>query len=233
MKYTTIFLVIFLISCTSGHKDRNISTSDVANQDSLKIDRVDNLNPTNNKTVCADSNYDWQSDFDLSHDIDRDTIWYKPVRYYLEMSDCSQRAKDFYYGKKRPSDDEQTEKLLKLVLTKNSELRPFYRWILAKTIDIQDGALAEMTGVPARMYAEKFPNEFLEYMRYYKFGIHYTDWCNAINYSGYYDGDNWEKPKILRRHMIDSMIKNRLDSDSIVNQLIVKMAKDCFPEEEK
>lgn len=174
---------------------------------------------------------DWQLGFDLTHNIDKDSIWNKPVRYYIENKKCSQIAVEFYYGKYRPTDEEKTEKLLSLVTTENSELRPFYRWILNKTILIQDGALAEYTGKPARQYAEKFPDEFFEYMDFDKSGEKYSDWYNSIMYSGFYDTDNFEKPNIIREEIIKTMTKNCRNENQEMK--IKKFANDCFPDSNK
>ena len=75
--------------------------------------------------------------------------------------------------------------MLSLVTTNDNNLRPFYRWCLNKTIQIEDGALAEYTGIPARQYAEKFPKEFFEYMDYDTTKEKYGDWVGSISYSGY------------------------------------------------
>lgn len=174
---------------------------------------------------------DWQEGFELTHNIDRDSIWNKPVRFYLENKQCNQTAKDFYFGKYRPTDDPKSAELLSLVTTDNHDLRPFYRWILNKTILIQDGALAEYTGVPARKYAEKFPKEFFEYMDYDKSGEKYLDWKNAILYSGFYDLDDYKNSKKIRYNLIKTMNSNCIDCDKKMIWRIDKFAKDCFQDQ--
>ena len=121
----------------------------------------------------------WQDNSKITHNLDQDTVWKKPVRYYIEDKNCSPLAKDFYYGKYKPTDEPKTEELLNLILTDNDKLRPFYRWILNKTILGQDGALAEYTGLPARKYAEKYPEEFFEYMDFDKSGEKTLYWADA------------------------------------------------------
>ena len=138
-------------------------------------------------------NIDWQEGFGLTHDTLVDSIWQKPVKFYLDQPGCSPLARDFYFGIFRPSDNDSTAELLELATTDNGQLRPFYRWCLNKTIQIQDGALGEYTGVPARRYAEKFPIEFFVYMDQDTSGSRYLDWTAAISYSGFYDYDNDEQ----------------------------------------
>lgn len=173
---------------------------------------------------------DWQKGFGLTHDIDQDSIWNKPVRFYFENKECDQTAKDFYYGKYRPTDEPRTAELLSLITTDNDDLRPFYRWILDKTIVIQDGALGEYTGVPARRYAEKFPNEFFEYMDANPSGEKYAFWTNSILYSGFYDSDNDENSQKMREDLTNTMISNCESCDDTIKERIKKFAKDCFPD---
>lgn len=167
----------------------------------------------------------WQQGFGLTHNPKLDTIWYKPVEYYLSDKECSSLAKDFYYGKLRPSDDSLTKELLKLSATKNSKLRPFYRWCLNKTILIQDGALAEYTGQPARLYSETFPKEFFEYMNIDTSGQKYIKWTGSIAYSGYYENEDYKNKKVITEKIIQKMKTNCKSCES---EKIEKFANDCF-----
>lgn len=193
MKNLLFLLLLLIFSC--NEKKESIAQNKIPQQKVV------------NKVV------DWQEGFELTHNIDKDSIWNKPVRFYLENKQCNQTAKDFYFGKYRPTDDPKTAELLSLVTTDNNDLRPFYRWILNKTILIQDGALAEYTGVPARKYAEKFPKEFFEYMDYDKSGEKYLDWTNAILYSGFYDLDDYKNSKKIRDNLIKTMNSNCKDCE--------------------
>jgi hypothetical protein len=171
---------------------------------------------------------DWQNGFALSHDPDVDSIWFKPVRFYLSDKECSKLAIDFYYGRRRPGDNEVTDELLELATTDDNKLRPFYRWCLNKTIFIQDGALAEHTGVPARMYAEKFPKELFEYLDIDSSGEKYSDWVSAINYSGYYSDEDYSKPNKMQKKMASLMNANCKACDSSLKKRIDSFARDCF-----
>lgn len=110
-----------------------------------------------NKDTIEYESTDWQEGFGLTYSIDFDSVWGKPMRYYITNRNCDSVARDFYLGVYRPKDEPKTARLLSLITTDNDSLRPFYRWILNKTILIQDGALGEYTGLPARKYAEKYP----------------------------------------------------------------------------
>jgi hypothetical protein len=219
MKSILLLISLLLFACENKPKTQE--------QKTVEIVQKEKPNVIKNKAE------DWQLDFGLTHNIDKDSIWNKPVRYYIENKKCSQTAIEFYYGKYRPTDEEKTKKLLSLVTTENSELRPFYRWILNKTIVIQDGALAEYTGEPARQYAEKFPNEFFEYMNFDKSGEKYSDWCNSITYSGFYDTDNFEKHTIIRKEMIKTMTENCRNCNREIKMKIKLFANDCFPDSNK
>ena len=179
-------------------------------------------------TVYIDNNYGWQKGWTLSHDIDKDSIAEKPVRFYLDNKNCAPVAADFYYGAFKPTDNLTTAYLLSLVTTKDNSLRPFYRWILNMTIQIQDGALGEYTGIPARQYAEKYPEEFFEYMDRDSSGQRYRSWVNSILYSGFYDIDNSEKPKEIQQKMAKMMKKNCVNCSVEISGKIEKFTNDCF-----
>ncbi|QBZ97182.1 hypothetical protein [Flavobacterium sangjuense] len=209
MKIGSLFLIaVLFFSCTKK------STSD-------------NTETGTHETVSVDKqNSDWQAGFNLTHDIDVDSINGKPVRFYVKNKKCHQLAIDFYYGKYRPTDEERTDTLLSLAVSEDNDLRPFYRWILNKTILIADGALGEYTGVPAREYAEKFPEEFFEYMEIDKSNEKYNFWTESIQYSGFYDTDDYKNPEAIRKQLISTMVKN---SNKDLKKRITKFALDCFP----
>jgi hypothetical protein len=202
--FPLVFLIIF--SC-KGEKEKVINLKNESNKKEVKT---------------------WQDDFGLTHSIDLDSIWKKPVRYYVSNKNCDSTAIKFYLGIYRPKDESETERLLSLITTKNDSLRPFYRWILDKTIFIQDGALAEYTGIPARKYAENFPKEFFEYMDYDKSGQKYSNWCNSIAYSGFYSSENVEKPERIKENLINIMTENCKNCQGNYKKRIIKLANDCF-----
>ncbi|MBS0646223.1 MAG: hypothetical protein JSR97_06495 [Verrucomicrobia bacterium] len=180
-------------------------------------------------TVYLSNQTNWQEDFGLTHDPEIDSIWFKPVKFYIDNPKCSPIAIDFYQGQFRPTDNQTTEALLKLVATDDNNLRPFYRWCLNKTIQIQDGALAEYTGVPSRKYAEKFPKEFFQYMDIDTTSEKYKDWVGAISYSGFYDNEDYKKTAIIRQRMTSLMKQNCKNCSIELQSRIDKFAKDCFP----
>lgn len=170
---------------------------------------------------------DWQRPLGLTHDPDVDSVWARPVRFYLDDPKCPKAAKDFYYGAFRPADDEKTSELLALVYTGNARLRPFFRWILDATIRTQDGALAELTGLPARRYAEKFPNEFFDFIE--RADGHYDDWADAIAYSGFYEGDDFNDTKGVHDRFLSAMNRNCYHCTAELKRRIRELAMDCFP----
>lgn len=209
--------LIFLTACTG----RQSGTTDAKNATAKDtVVEHDTIFYTNNN---------WQEGFGLTHDPDIDSIWGKPVRFYISNPKCSPIAIDFYQGRFRPTDNNTTAALLSLVTTDDNQLRPFYRWCLNKTIQIQDGALAEYTGVPARQYAEKFPKEFFEYMDYDTTGNKYADWVNSILYSGFYDKDDYEKPQEIRRRMTQTMKENCINCNEQLKRRIDELAAAGFP----
>ncbi len=180
-------------------------------------------------TIYISNQNNWQEGFGLTNDPQIDSIWGKPVQYYIDNPKCSPVAIDFYQGEFRPSDNRTTAALLQLVSTDDKKLRPLYRWCLNKTIQIQDGALAEYTGEPARRYAEKFPQEFFDYMDYDTTGDKYSDWVNSILYSGYYPHDDIKESGSIRKRMITIMKRNCKNCNDIILKRIEKLALDCFP----
>ena len=185
-----------------------------------------NILPKKDATIYESTN--WQDDLKLTHSIDLDSVWNKPVRFYVTNKKIDSTALKFYLGVYRPKDEPETARLLNLITVENDSLRPFYRWILNNTIIIQDGALAEYTGVPARKYAEKFPKEFLDYMAFDKSGRRYFDWYNSISYSGFYYFENFKDKKAIRENLITTMMNNCKDCDAEYKKRIRKFAKDCF-----
>lgn len=216
----SLILLIFLVACT-GNPNRMANNSQVSSNNA----------PVRQDTTVSDNSDDWQRGFGLTHDPATDSIWGKPVRFYIENPDCSPAARNFYWGRFRPTDDSATAALLALVTTKNEDLRPFYRWCLNLTIFIQDGALAELTGVPARRYAESFPDEFFRYMHFDTTGEKYQTWVEAILYSGFYKEDDYRQPGAIRNRMIQKMKQACINCPEPVQARITKFAADCFPTE--
>jgi hypothetical protein len=179
-------------------------------------------------TIYYDQSTGWKLDFKLTHDPNVDSIWLKPVSYYLNNPKCDPSAKDFYLGVFRPSDNYTTAHLLSLITTGDSTLRPFYRWILNKIIIIQDGALGEYTGIPARLYAEKFPNEFFQYLDVDTSGERYQMWTSAISYSGFKESEDFKNTKENRSNLIKEMTGNCINCPSDMKKRIKVFAKDCI-----
>lgn len=213
-----ILSLICLTSCSDRH-DNN-----AAIQNSLHADTT-----VKHDTIFVNYENDWQQGFGLTHDPEVDSIWFKPVKFYVDNPKCSPIAIDFYLGQFRPTDNNTTSALLKLATTEDNNLRPFYRWCLNKTIEIQDGALAEYTGVPARLYAEKYPKEFFQYMDFDTSLGKYKDWVGSIAYSGFYDNEDYKKTVLIRQRLTTIMNKNCTNCSIELQQRIDKFAKDCFP----
>ena len=208
---------IFLTACSDRQNRTAITNQPIAKDSVIRHDTI------------VQNNDDWQQNFGLTHDPEVDSVWGKPVKFYIGNPKCSRLAIDFYLGQFRPTDNITTAALLALVTTDDSQLRPFYRWCLNKTIQIQDGALAEYTGVPARQYSEKFPKEFFEYMDYDTTDGKYADWVNAILYSGFYGNDDYKKPQDIRKRMTEAMKGNCINCSDQLKKRINKFAADCFP----
>jgi hypothetical protein len=218
MKTLKLIVSFFFLTACSDRQNRTSNTNQPTAKDTV----------IKHDTIFYNNN-DWQQGFGLTHDPEVDSVWGRPVKFYIANPKCSPVAIDFYQGQFRPTDNNTTAALLSLVTTNNNELRPFYRWCLNKTIQIQDGALAEYTGVPARQYAEKFPKEFFEYMDYATTEEKYKDWTSAISYSGFYDKDDYKKPQEIRNRLTDAMKGNCVNCSEQLKKRIDKFAADCFP----
>lgn len=213
-----IISILFLTAC-SDRKSGSVAVINNSHSDTI----------IKHDTVYIDNQKNWQKGFGLTNDPETDSVWRKPVKFYIDNPKCSPIAIDFYLGQFRPTDNNTTAALLELVTTDDNNLRPFYRWCLNKTLQIQDGALGEYTGVPARQYAEKFPTEFFEYMDYDTSGDKYLDWVNSILYSGFYLTDDYKKPKEIRNRMSNTMKRNCKNCNESITKRIDKLAMDCFP----
>jgi len=218
--YFLILLSFILFSCTKK------TDSDIKIFESKTLDST----PKNSVEQKNSASDDFQIGFHLTHNIEVDSIEGKPVKFYIENKNCDSLAIAFYYGKYRPSDDSLTANLLDLSSTNDKNLRPFYRWILDKTIEISDGALAEYPGVPARKYAEKFPEELFNFLDSDTSKTRYSNWTDIISYSGFYETDDYKKPKLIRKKMEAEMIKN---SSVKLQNRITKFTLDCFPDVNK
>lgn len=215
---TFISCLIFLTACNDRHADNTLNKKKSLPDTIIKHDTI-YLNNQNN----------WQQGFGLTHESEIDSVWGKPVKFYIDNPKCSPTAVDFYLGEFRPTDNNTTAAFLKLVTTDDNNLRPFYRWCLNKTIQIQDGALAEYTGLPARQYAEKFPKEFFQYMGSDTSLYKYKDWVGAISYSGFYDNEDYKNSTAIRQKMAAKMKQNCKHCDIEFQKRIDSLVKDCFP----
>jgi|GEM_PF-910121 len=216
-----LLLLAFLTSCTNS-KTQKTNTSTCT--DTLYIHDTVHIHD------IYSTEHNWQEDFNITQNPEVDSIAGKAVLFYIENKECSGLAYDFYDGRLRPSDNGATSELLKLAYSSNKDLRPFYRWILQKTIDIQDGALGEYTGVPARKYAETYPEEFFKFMDEDSSGQRIEDWIGSIEYSGFYDYDDWRKPKKVRQEFINKMKQNCKEEDEKIYDRIEKFGLECFKE---
>ena len=230
-----ISIILILVACSDRKSKGEIITKSQPADTIVKHDTI---------FICNDN--DWQQNFGLTHNPERDSIWGKPVKFYVENPDCSPTAIDFYWGQFRPTDNirkmlserrailEHSFTPFKLIdlpkdivgITQN--LFQLLNICLNKTIQIQDGALAEYTGVPARQYAEKFPKEFFEYMDYDTTNEKYEDWVSSISYSGFYGNEDYKKIDELRNNLTKAMKTNcKGCSETLINR-VDKFAKDCF-----
>lgn len=211
-----ILLVAFLFSCSDNKENSKALGNNQQSTQNISQETIGHIR------------FDWQDGFGLTHSPRKDTIWGKLVSFYIENPNCHQLPIDFYNGIFRPTDSDSTTMLLALVMTDDESLRPFYRWCLDKTIQIQDGALGEYTGVPARKYAEKFPEEFFQYMDSDSSGRKYEDWVNSISYGGFYDKEDYNNPKLIQNRMEQTMKNNSKEFNSSISLRIKKFAFDCW-----
>ncbi|GAB2833204.1 hypothetical protein [Ferruginibacter profundus] len=213
----SLLLLLFVIGCQNQPAN---TIADTRLKDT--IIKHDTIYITDNK----DEHWQDNAGFNLTHDPDKDSIWGKPVSYYLNDPECVSIAFEFYYGYFRPTDNGATDELLKYATTSNKKLRPFYRWCLDKTIEISDGALSEHVGTPAINYVEKYPKEFLAFIDSDTGKTKYNNWTSAIAYSGF-DTNNPKDQAQQTKDFLNTMKKNCVDCDAATLQRIEKLAKDC------
>jgi hypothetical protein len=213
----TITIILFFTACNNSQSN---TTVDAKLKDTIiKHDTI---------YINYNKDQDWQKNagFNLTHEPDQDSIWGKPVSFYLDNPECFGIAFDFYYGYFRPADNGATDELLKFATTTNKKLRPFYRWCLDKTIEVSDGALSEHVGTPAKNYVEKYPKEFLEFIDSDTSKTRYNNWTSAIAYSGF----TAINPKDLTQQtkaFLNAMKLNCSNCTEATLKRIEKIAKDC------
>jgi hypothetical protein len=209
--------ILLLVGCNSNQKNTTVTEKP----------RTDTI--IKHDTVYINNEQHWQEGLSLANDPEMDSVSGKPVKYYISNPECSPLAIDFYEGQLRPTDNRTTVALLSLATTDDATLRPFYRWCLNSTIQIADGALWEMTGLPARQYAEKFPKEFFEYMDRDTANSTYSNWTTQISYSGFNDIDDTKNPKAIRNKLTAKMKQHCTNCSEVLLKRIDKFAMDCFP----
>jgi hypothetical protein len=211
-------IAFFLFACNDKQNNKPVITEKPHADTIIKHD-----------TVYINNDQHWQEGLGLANDPEMDSVWGKPVKFYTDNPKCSPLAIDFYAGQLRPTDNNTTAALLSLATTDDNTLRPFYRWCLNSTIEIADGALWEMTGLPARQYAEKFPGEFFEYMDRDTTNSTYNNWTTQISYSGFNNIDDPKKPKAIRNRLTAKMKLHCTNCSQALLKRIDKFAMDCFP----
>jgi hypothetical protein len=56
----------------------------------------------------------------------------------------------------------------------------------------------------------------------------YTDWTASIAYSGFYDQDDYKKPKEIKARMIQKIKSNCKNIDTTFEKRIAKLVAECF-----
>jgi hypothetical protein len=100
----TLIFAIFIMtftSCNSNGGDKSLSENKNRADTVVKHDTI---------YLNNDNNPDWQKNFDLTRDPDKDTVWGKAVSYYLNDKDCAGITYEFYYGYFRPRDQVTMER---------------------------------------------------------------------------------------------------------------------------
>jgi hypothetical protein len=186
-----------------------ISTSFNTNKSHGEVDMIDSstrINAIDSSKVYREKSTAWIDKLNGRAYSLPDSIGGKPVSYYLTNSKVAAIAKAFYMGKFRPEDNDSTTQLLQLVTTTDSNIRPFYRWCLDRTIEISDGALGEYPGTPSLKYATTFPAEFFDYMDKDSSGERYKRWTEIIAYSGL--NNYQESESEIKESITNSMSRN-------------------------
>ena len=90
----------------------------------------------------------------------------------------------------------------------------------------EDGSIDGTQDI-CKEYAEKFPGELFNFLDSDTSKTRYSNWTDIISYSGFYETDDYKKPKLIRKKMQAEMIKN---SSTKLQNRIVKFTLDCFPD---
>lgn len=185
------------------------------------------FNACNNGNKSQDSNIPAAAP---KYSNNKDSINGKPIVFYLKNKNCSGIAKNYYYRKFIPSDNDSTVELLDLSISEDTLLRPFYFWCLNKIVGEADGALMEYVGVPARRYIEKYPAEFFKNINSRSYKGNRNNWLSAVNYSGYYEDENANNQKKIAKKFISTIKKNCKNCSKSTLEELTKFANECFGE---
>ena len=86
------------------------------------------------------------------------------IKFYLDNSQISKTAKDFYNGKFKVADNTKTFSIIDSLKTKNNTIRPFYIFLISKIIDKADGALSESLGISCKEFIESKPDFLIGFL---------------------------------------------------------------------
>lgn len=199
-------LIVFFSSCNDAGKKQE--TRIVKNSDTIN---------TQKKQVS-------KHEFGISPNPDKDSIWKKPVSYYISDPECSKIATAFYQGSFEPTQNEETRKLFDLTLTDNNKLRPFYRWCMDMIMQIGDTSQSAYIGQAAYKYAEKFPQEYFQYMDDDITTERYGMWTAAMKF-----GIRRSDQPIDRNRISTSIRSNCSGCDAKTKARIDKLVSDIMP----
>ena len=109
----------------------------------------------------------------------------KPTSFYLNHNAIIRDAKLYYEGKLTPSDETRTFAILDSVLTCNTEIRPFYFFILNQIMKTADGALSEYITTVCTRYFSEYPCEFIQRQADPIYEINPRRWAEFIAFDLY------------------------------------------------
>ncbi len=175
--YTLIILLTVMESCGGGKKKLFMPDSARWTDQDVPLSELDTGKVNTDSVGISD---EMRKIFPLSDSL----IEGRPVSFYLNRSDVSQTAKNFYLLRFIPSvDNSETYYLCDSLLTQNDTTRPFYYFLFLRFYRLGEPWATDPELLPsyAVHYSMQFVDEFYQKLRMPQYKWSFKYWVNSIS----------------------------------------------------
>ena len=151
------------------------------------------------------------------------------IKFYLNNSQVSKTAKDFYKGKFKPSDDNRTMSILDSLNTRNNSTRPFYIYLVSTMMQKSDGALSEALGNAAKNFIERHPNEAVNFLYANNRMVEkkfLSAWAKQVAGEFMIDCEGGEK-QCVRKSLKQTLAKTKSQNKTRLTQFYSQIESNC------